>query len=294
MWGVMNIIDKINFMADGVVRYNEKIEKETLVPKKPIKQRPYNIKANINKYEKDMAKYEKECEESFSLKSKLFVKFPNTLLITQHSCLAEYVCFLVREKLGFNGAFSADIEKDAILEIQDLSIITTTKSYEGLDAELKEFFFLIVSGVDILKLSENYVCHLLNFKKIKFDIEVVFSIIEAAESRPLSLGTITNNVISFLKMKDVNQNIITLDDVTSYLDFCGVPEKKNSPNQSRQISTEVKREVWKRDEAKCVICSVQEKLEYDHIIPFSKGGSNTVRNIQLLCESCNRTKSAEI
>jgi len=37
-----------------------------------------------------------------------------------------------------------------------------------------------------------------------------------------------------------------------------------------------------------------EKLEYDHIIPVSKGGSNTERNIQLLCEKCNRQKSATI
>ncbi|MCD6311840.1 MAG: HNH endonuclease, partial [Elusimicrobia bacterium] len=29
-------------------------------------------------------------------------------------------------------------------------------------------------------------------------------------------------------------------------------------------------------------------------IPVSKGGSNTVRNIELLCESCNRKKNARI
>ncbi|MCT4238430.1 HNH endonuclease [Elizabethkingia anophelis] len=52
--------------------------------------------------------------------------------------------------------------------------------------------------------------------------------------------------------------------------------------------------VWNRDGGKCVKCGSGEKLEFDHIIPFSKGGSNTYRNLQLLCENCNRTKSNKI
>jgi len=56
----------------------------------------------------------------------------------------------------------------------------------------------------------------------------------------------------------------------------------------------VKMYVWKRDGGKCIKCGNSENLEFDHIIPISKGGSNTERNIQLLCESCNRTKSSNI
>lgn len=60
------------------------------------------------------------------------------------------------------------------------------------------------------------------------------------------------------------------------------------------ISEDVKAFVWRRDNGKCVKCGSQEKLEFDHIIPHSKGGSDTERNIQLLCEKCNRSKGAGI
>lgn len=52
--------------------------------------------------------------------------------------------------------------------------------------------------------------------------------------------------------------------------------------------------VWQRDQGKCVKCGSAEQLEYDHIIPISRGGSNTERNVQLLCEACNRGKGANI
>jgi 5-methylcytosine-specific restriction endonuclease McrA len=64
--------------------------------------------------------------------------------------------------------------------------------------------------------------------------------------------------------------------------------------RSRHIEQSIKDDVWNRDNGKCVECGSNEKLEFDHIIPFSKGGSNTYRNIQLLCEPCNRTKSDKI
>lgn len=52
--------------------------------------------------------------------------------------------------------------------------------------------------------------------------------------------------------------------------------------------------VWQRDKGQCVKCGSRERLEFDHIIPVVAGGSNTERNIQLLCESCNRSKSATV
>lgn len=70
---------------------------------------------------------------------------------------------------------------------------------------------------------------------------------------------------------------------------------KRLPTSKRQpIPKSVKTYVWQRDRGRCTDCDSKEKLEYDHIIPLAKGGSNTERNIQLLCERCNRFKGASI
>jgi len=63
----------------------------------------------------------------------------------------------------------------------------------------------------------------------------------------------------------------------------------------RVIPTSVKLEVWKRDGGKCTKCGATEDLHFDHIIPWSKGGSsNTAANIQLLCGMHNLAKHDKI
>ena len=67
-----------------------------------------------------------------------------------------------------------------------------------------------------------------------------------------------------------------------------------SANGRQPIPNEVMLFVWRRDNGRCVKCGGQENLEYDHIIPLAKGSSNTARNLQLLCENCNRSKGANL
>ncbi len=71
------------------------------------------------------------------------------------------------------------------------------------------------------------------------------------------------------------------------------PDLRTVPKR-QPIPRRVKMYVWQRDAGRCVECGSKEKLEYDHTIPLSKGGSNTERNLQLLCERCNRTKGSAI
>jgi 5-methylcytosine-specific restriction endonuclease McrA len=62
----------------------------------------------------------------------------------------------------------------------------------------------------------------------------------------------------------------------------------------RRIPAETRKEVWLRDGGKCTDCAAEDYLEFDHIIPVTKGGANTAQNVQLLCRRCNAKKSDRI
>lgn len=64
---------------------------------------------------------------------------------------------------------------------------------------------------------------------------------------------------------------------------------------ARLIPMDVKREVWDRDDGKCQECGADDNLHFDHIIPYSKGGTSVdPENIQLLCARHNLSKSDRI
>lgn len=64
---------------------------------------------------------------------------------------------------------------------------------------------------------------------------------------------------------------------------------------SRLIPSDVKREVWKRDGGKCVMCGNTKNLHFDHDLPFSKGGTSlSAKNVRLLCMTHNLQKSDKI
>ena len=66
-------------------------------------------------------------------------------------------------------------------------------------------------------------------------------------------------------------------------------------DHNRLIPSEVKLEVWKRDNGQCVVCGSKDNLHFDHVVPYSKGGSSLVAaNVQLLCARHNLAKSDHI
>lgn len=75
----------------------------------------------------------------------------------------------------------------------------------------------------------------------------------------------------------------------------GSPPQRGAVGErnSRIIRQDVRIAVAVRDHGMCVRCGSAEDLHYDHKIPWSRGGANTVNNIQLLCGRCNRIKGAD-
>lgn len=70
--------------------------------------------------------------------------------------------------------------------------------------------------------------------------------------------------------------------------------KASGSKPTRHIARDVRQRVWQTYGGRCVECGAKDYLEYDHIIPVAKGGSNAEANVQLLCRRCNLKKSDSI
>ena len=73
------------------------------------------------------------------------------------------------------------------------------------------------------------------------------------------------------------------------------PTPDPSPRWSRsrkKLSAQKSLAVFARNGYACVTCGSRENLTVDHIVPWSKGGSNDMDNLQTLCKSCNSRKGA--
>lgn len=74
----------------------------------------------------------------------------------------------------------------------------------------------------------------------------------------------------------------------------GANETKEPRYDGRKIPRKIMLKVVRRDNHVCQSCHnyiPDDEIEFDHIIPISKGGPTSVDNLRLLCRKCNRKKS---
>ncbi len=75
----------------------------------------------------------------------------------------------------------------------------------------------------------------------------------------------------------------------------GKTKKRAHSKRSRYIPQAAKDEVYMRDGGRCTHvgtngkrCVKRDNLQIDHIVPYAKGGRNTIENLRLLCPGHNR------
>jgi hypothetical protein len=77
----------------------------------------------------------------------------------------------------------------------------------------------------------------------------------------------------------------------------GFTETEQARRTGRYIPFRVKMRVVRRDNYTCQHCDKHlrdNEVEFDHIIPISKGGSSDEHNIRLTCHDCNADKSDKV
>lgn len=74
-------------------------------------------------------------------------------------------------------------------------------------------------------------------------------------------------------------------------------ETSQARRRGRYISFKTKMRVVRRDNHTCQHCGTHlrdDEVEFDHVIPTSRGGSSEEHNIRLTCFDCNRNKSDRV
>jgi holliday junction DNA helicase RuvB len=208
--------------------------------------------------------------------------------------LMEYLCRAFKD-------FTLDIVVDegpnarpVRLNLAHFTVIATTADVKQVPTSLLACFSIVevmepYGAAELLQLCARIRERL----RISLDVAALGLVASSSGGSAQGIVNLLNHVKDFATVKGVSGQI-DASLVQEALKLLPPDDRTTGRSLRDAIPSEVRREVWRRDEGKCVKCGSRERLEFDHIIPVSKGGGNTARNIELLCEDCNRAKSASI
>jgi len=175
------------------------------------------------------------------------------------------------------------------LKLPRFTVIGSTTRLTQVDESLRNTMFLFgLDSYDETELS-TILLQSASLQGIKMDLEAANVIAKHSNGLPAQALTLLKRVHKSAQAHDSER--IT-PNIAEYA-LAGL-DSNTVAHDREPIPDDVKMFVWQRDRGQCVVCGSKDKLEFDHIIPIVEGGSNTSRNLQLLCEKHNRSKGMKI
>lgn len=80
----------------------------------------------------------------------------------------------------------------------------------------------------------------------------------------------------------------------AYREYINSYEYRKRIAKQYTSNRKIRATVFDRDGKVCKHCGGTTSLSLDHIVPVSRGGGNTLENIQVLCKPCNSKKGNKI
>ena len=124
-------------------------------------------------------------------------------------------------------------------------------------------------------------------KKMPVDVLKGHGVVEEAD------GVVKLTVDGLTFEKKANLRAMCEQKIGEFLSSRGLSTWDYSLLSFDPVGESLRYEILTRDRV-CQLCGAtkeQERLEVDHIVPRSKGGTNDPDNLQVLCAPCNRGKS---
>lgn len=100
---------------------------------------------------------------------------------------------------------------------------------------------------------------------------------------PLELGA-TRNVFIEEGFIDKNWNVLGWKEMQRPLD----------ERPAAHLWEIIRKRIFERDQFTCQYCGAKGRLECDHVIPVSRGGSHDDANLVTACKKCNQSKKAKL
>jgi 5-methylcytosine-specific restriction endonuclease McrA len=105
-----------------------------------------------------------------------------------------------------------------------------------------------------------------------------------------------NDLFKNFKPDTIRKMAMSLEDWQKEFESWGYFGKREAQKTFDMYSLIFTRQVRKtlNEHSCCVKCGSKDKLHIDHIIPKSKGGKNSLDNVQILCQTCNLRKGNRV